>query len=102
MNGSATNLASTSLTFRPVNIGFLISFLGNNSRQIVCFLLWLLPCSFIFTIPQLATGIILGLLVSLWCGFRAKLYLGGITGDVLGATAFLAELAFLLGILLLV
>jgi adenosylcobinamide-GDP ribazoletransferase len=38
-----------------------ISFLGNNSRQIVCFLLWLLPCSFIFTIPQLATGIILGL-----------------------------------------
>ena len=79
-----------------------ISFLGNNSRQIVCFLLWLLPCSFIFTIPQLATGIILSLLVSIWCGFRAKLYLGGITGDVLGATAFLAELAFMLGVLLLV
>jgi adenosylcobinamide-GDP ribazoletransferase len=79
-----------------------ISFLGNNGRQIVCFLIWFLPCLFIFTLPQLASGITLGLLISLWCGFRAKLYIGGVTGDVLGATAFLAELGFLLGILILV
>jgi len=78
-----------------------VSFLGNNIRQIVCLLLWFLPCLFIFSLEQLALGIFLCVLVSLWCGFRAKLYLGGITGDILGATAFLTELAFFLGILLL-
>jgi cobalamin synthase len=56
----------------------------------------------IFSPLQLASGFILSLLVSLWCGFKAKHYLGGITGDILGATAFLTELAFLLGILLMI
>ena len=78
-----------------------VSFLGSNIRQIVCLLLWFLPCLFIFSLEQLALGIFLSVLVSLWCGFRAKFYLGGITGDILGATAFLTELAFFLGILLL-
>jgi len=78
-----------------------VSFLGSNIRQIVCLLLWFLPCLFIFSLEQLALGIFLCVLVSLWCGFRAKFYLGGITGDILGATAFLTELAFFLGILLL-
>tara|TARA_B100000674_G_scaffold451911_1_gene423075 strand:+ start:362 stop:1135 length:774 start_codon:yes stop_codon:yes gene_type:complete len=79
-----------------------VTFLGNDIRQIICLLCWFLPCLLIFTIPQLVAGIILSLLVSFWCGFKAKLYLGGTTGDVLGATAFLTELAFLLGILLMV
>lgn len=78
-----------------------VSFLGSNIRQIVCLLLWFLPCLFIFSLEQLALGIFLCVLASLWCGFRAKFYLGGITGDILGATAFLTELAFFLGILLL-
>ena len=78
-----------------------VSFLGSNIRQIVCLLLWSVPCLFIFSLEQLALGILLSLLVSVWCGFRAKFYLGGITGDVLGATAFLTELAFFLGVLLL-
>ena len=78
-----------------------VSFLGSNIRQIVCLLLWFLPCLFIFSFEQLAFGILLGLLISVWCGFRAKFYLGGITGDILGATAFLTELAFFLGVLLL-
>jgi len=78
-----------------------VSFLGSNIRQIVCLLLWFLPCLFIFSFEQLASGILLGLLVSVWCGFRAKFYLGGITGDILGATAFLTELGFFLGVLLL-
>ena len=78
-----------------------VSFLGSNIRQIVCLLLWSVPCLFIFSLEQLALGILLSLLVSVWCGFRAKFYLGGITGDILGATAFLTELAFFLGVLLL-
>ena len=78
-----------------------VSFLGSNIRQIVCLLIWFVPCLFIFSLEQLALGILLSLLVSVWCGFRAKFYLGGITGDVLGATAFLTELAFFLGVLLL-
>mgnify|MGYP001035811117 CR=1 FL=1 len=79
-----------------------VSFLGNDIRQVVCLLLWFVPCLFFFTLLQMALGILLGLIVSLWCGFRAKYYLSGITGDILGATAFLAELAFLLGVLLMI
>ena len=79
-----------------------VTFLGNNIRQVICLLIWFLPCVLIFSPLQLASGFILSLLVSLWCGFKAKHYLGGITGDILGATAFLTELAFLLGILLII
>ena len=79
-----------------------VTFLGNNIRQVICLLIWFLPCLLIFSPLQLALGFILSLLVSLWCGFKAKHYLGGITGDILGATAFLTELAFLLGVLLMI
>ena len=34
-----------------------VSFLGSNIRQIVCLLLWFLPCLFIFSLEQLALGL---------------------------------------------
>jgi len=49
---------------------------------------------------QIVIAIFLSFIVALWCGFRSKFYLGGITGDILGATAFLTELCFLLAVLL--
>ena len=44
------------------------------------------------------SGTILIVILVFFIGRMSKQKLGGITGDVLGATAFLSELAFLLGL----
>jgi adenosylcobinamide-GDP ribazoletransferase len=77
-----------------------VSFLGNDARQLFCLLIWVFPCFLIFSLSQIVIAIFLSFIVALWCGFRSKFYLGGITGDILGATAFLTELCFLLAVLL--
>ena len=44
-------------------------------------------------------GVCLGLLITIWLGRKLQKWLGGYTGDCLGATQQLSELAFYLGVL---
>jgi len=61
-------------------------------------IIWFTPLLVLFPI----FSIILGAIFSFWLiyiiGSKAKNLIGGITGDVLGATAFLSEIGFLLGV----
>lgn len=45
------------------------------------------------------TGMVAGLLVTVWLGRKLQKWLGGYTGDCLGATQQLSEVAFYLGVL---
>jgi adenosylcobinamide-GDP ribazoletransferase len=44
-------------------------------------------------------GVAVGLLATIWLGRKLQKWLGGYTGDCLGATQQLSELAFYLGAL---
>ncbi len=63
-------------------------------------LIWFIPT--IFIVPLI--GIIMGMLLVFGLVFFLKIrtvhYLNGVTGDVLGATSFLSELLFLIGVVL--
>lgn len=65
---------------------------------LVATVIWLTPL--LFFLPIFA--IVLGAFFSFWLiyiiGSRATTLIGGITGDVLGGTAFLSEIGFLLGV----
>jgi adenosylcobinamide-GDP ribazoletransferase len=50
-------------------------------------------------IPRAATGVVLSILATLWLAARFRRWLGGYTGDCLGATQQVSELAFYLGLL---
>jgi len=50
-------------------------------------------------IPKVATGVVLALLATFWLAAKFRRWLGGYTGDCLGATQQLSELAFYLGLL---
>jgi adenosylcobinamide-GDP ribazoletransferase len=50
-------------------------------------------------IPRAATGVVLAILATLWLAARFRRWLGGYTGDCLGATQQVSELAFYLGLL---
>ena len=63
-------------------------------------LIWLIPVALVFPVLSILLGIIfIGCLIY-FLGIRSNRYVGGITGDILGAVAFLSELMFLLGIIL--
>ena len=57
-----------------------------------------MPTLVIFPFHGVLLGIILILIMISLIGLKAKKALGGITGDILGAIAFLSELVFLFGI----
>ena len=62
--------------------------------------IWILPTLVIFPFYGiLLGGILMALIISI-IGLKSKKALGGITGDILGAIAFLTELLFLLGIII--
>ena len=61
-------------------------------------LIWIIPVTIIFPFFGVLLGAIFSLAVIYLIGLSAKNYLGGITGDILGATAFISELAFLFGV----
>ena len=44
-------------------------------------------------------GLLSGLIVTIWLGRKLQKWLGGYTGDCLGATQQLSEVAFYLGVL---
>ena len=63
-------------------------------------LIWALPTFVIFPFYGILFGVTLMALIISIIGSKSKKALGGITGDILGAVAFLAELVFLLGIII--
>ena len=71
----------------------------SNKNFIFATLTWLVPITLAFPFFGIFLGIsFVGIAIFL-LGSRSNHYLGGLTGDVLGAIAFSSELLFLLGIL---
>ena len=62
--------------------------------------IWIVPTSIIFPFYGILLGVILMALIISVMGLKSKKALGGITGDILGAIAFVTELVFLLGIVM--
>ena len=69
-----------------------------SANILIATIIWLTPLLVLYPI----FAIILGAFFSFWLiyiiGSKATNLIGGITGDVLGATAFLSEIGFLLGV----
>ncbi len=82
-------------------IGTIISKISFN-RLVLATLIWILPTLLIFPLNGILLGIILMILISFLLGLKSKKALGGITGDILGAIAFLTELVFLFGNIIMV
>ena len=63
-------------------------------------IIWSISVVFIFPFFSILLGIFLASVVVLIMIKLSNRKLGGITGDILGATAFLTELAFMLGLVI--
>ena len=64
---------------------------------LIATLIWIIPTLFIFPFYGILLGIILMVLSAFVIGRKSTNAIGGITGDILGAIAFLTELVFLFG-----
>ncbi len=69
----------------------------SNKNLIIAILIWIVPTLFILPLDGILLGIMLMLSIIFIVGLKSKNALGGITGDILGAIAFLTELMFLFG-----
>ena len=69
----------------------------SNKCLFIATLTWIIPTSFIFDIYGILFGIILMTFTILLIGKKSKNALGGINGDILGAIAFLTDIMFLFG-----
>ena len=71
----------------------------SNKNLFLATMIWALPTSVIFPFYGiLFGGLLMAYIISI-IGLNSKKALGGITGDILGAVAFLTELVFLFGII---
>ena len=70
----------------------------SNKKLIIATIIWLIPIIFVFPFFGISFVISLVFIVIFIMGSLSQKKIGGITGDVLGATAFIAELIFLLGL----
>ena len=83
---------------RFVKIGSVVGTIANKNLFIAT-VIWALPTLIIFPFYGiLLGGILMAFIISI-TGLKSKKALGGISGDILGAIAFLTELVFLLGII---
>ncbi len=82
---------------RFAKVGSIVGVISNKNLFIAN-LIWGLPTLVIFPFYGILLGGILMIFIILIIGLKSKKALGGITGDILGATAFLTELVFLFGI----
>ena len=84
---------------RFVKIGSVVGTIANKNLFIAT-VIWALPTLIIFPFYGiLLGGILMAFIISI-TGLKSKKALGGISGDILGAIAFLTELVFLLGIII--
>lgn len=72
----------------------------SNKNFFLAIVIWMLPTFFIFPFWGILLGMIFVSIVIFFIGTKSKKALGGITGDILGAVAFLAEVVFLFGIVM--
>lgn len=83
---------------RFVKMGSVVGTISNKNLFIAT-VIWALPTLIIFPFYGiLLGGILMAFIISI-IGLKSKKALGGISGDILGAIAFLTELVFLLGII---
>ena len=69
----------------------------SNKCLFIATLTWILPTLFVLDIYGILFGIILMTLTILLIGKKSKKAIGGINGDILGAIAFLTDIMFLFG-----
>ena len=67
---------------------------------IIALIIWFVPLIVVFPLFGILVGIIFVLVVTILFGRMSLRKIGGLTGDVLGATAFVSELVFLFGLTL--
>jgi len=70
----------------------------STKNWLVAIILWFLPLTFVFPLWAILFGFILNFCVIFIIGKMSQRKLNGITGDILGATAFTTELVYLLGL----
>ncbi len=80
-------------------IGSIVGLIPNR-RLFSATIIWIVPTLIIFPFYGILLGIALMVLMIIIMGLKSKKALGGLTGDILGAIAFLTELVFLLGIVI--
>jgi len=69
----------------------------SNKNLFLATIIWLVPSLIIFPFNGILLGTVFMIFIGYIVGNKAKASLGGLTGDILGAIAFLTELAFILG-----
>ena len=69
----------------------------SNKNLFLATLIWIVPTFLIFPFYGVLFGMVLMIILSTVMGLKSEKALGGITGDILGAIAFLTELVFLFG-----
>jgi adenosylcobinamide-GDP ribazoletransferase len=84
---------------RFAKVGSIVGVISNKNLFLAT-LLWALPTSIIIPFYGILFGVILMIFIISIMGFKSTKALGGISGDILGAIAFLTELVFLLGIVI--
>ena len=72
----------------------------STKMLVIASLIWLIPVVYFFPFWGVLIGIFLISGVIFFIGKMSQKKIGGITGDVLGAIAFISELVFLLGIII--
>ena len=70
----------------------------STKNWLVATILWFVPLPFIFPLWAILFGFILNFCTIFIIGKMSQRKLNGITGDILGATAFTTELVFLFGL----
>lgn len=92
------------LWFEPSDLASLGHSLGPISQINIAVAtgIWILPVITFFPIFGVLLGVIFSSLLIYLFGIKTTQYIGGITGDVLGAVAFLSELVFLIGVLIII
>ena len=84
---------------RFAKMGSIVGIISNKNLFLAT-LIWALPTLVIFPFYGILFGGLLMAFVISIIGLKSRKALGGITGDILGAVAFLTELVFLFGIII--
>ncbi len=84
---------------RFAKVGSIVGIVSHKNLFLAT-MIWIVPTSVIFPFYGILLGAMLMAIIIYIMGLKSKKALGGITGDILGAIAFLTEVVFLLGIII--